>query len=65
MRNNPYPVVDGDGHVMERNSELVKYLGGNYTLLEIDRSKDENERNLLGESYIRWFLDRENVKNGA
>ncbi|MCH7913620.1 MAG: hypothetical protein IH856_11395 [Deltaproteobacteria bacterium] len=29
MRQNPYPVIDGDGHVVERTGELLEFLGGN------------------------------------
>jgi len=31
MRKNLYPVIDGDGHVMERGDELVKFLGKTYS----------------------------------
>lgn len=27
MRQNRYPVIDGDGHVMERSHEIMTYLG--------------------------------------
>jgi predicted TIM-barrel fold metal-dependent hydrolase len=30
MRTNRYPVIDGDGHITERNSEILAHLGGNY-----------------------------------
>ena len=38
MRQNPYPVIDGDGHVVERTGELLEFLGGKYA----GTSKDQN-----------------------
>ncbi|HZU07889.1 MAG TPA: amidohydrolase family protein [Chloroflexota bacterium] len=34
MRPNRYPVIDGDGHVMERNDELEQHLSEEYPLHE-------------------------------
>lgn len=30
MRQNAYPVIDGDGHIMETSSELMQFLGEKY-----------------------------------
>ena len=30
MRQNRFPVIDGDGHITERSKEILEYLGGNY-----------------------------------
>ncbi len=38
MRKNLYPVIDGDGHVIERTGELLELLGGKYA----GTSKDQN-----------------------
>ena len=38
MRQNRFPVIDGDGHITERNKEILEYLGGNYR----GTSKDES-----------------------
>jgi len=38
MRQNRFPVIDGDGHITERSKEILEYLGGNYR----GTSKDES-----------------------
>lgn len=38
MRQNRFPVIDGDGHVTERSERRLEYLGGNYR----GTSKDES-----------------------
>jgi hypothetical protein len=30
MRQNRFPIIDGDRHTTERNKEILEYLGGNY-----------------------------------
>jgi hypothetical protein len=30
MRQNRFPVIDGDGHITERSKEILEFLGGNY-----------------------------------
>ena len=30
MRENAYPVIDGDGHIMENASEIMPYMGEKY-----------------------------------
>ncbi len=30
MRQNLYPVINGNGHIIERNRELLGHLAGNY-----------------------------------
>ena len=38
MRQNRFPVIDGDGHITERSKEILEFLGGNYR----GTSKDES-----------------------
>jgi predicted TIM-barrel fold metal-dependent hydrolase len=38
MRQNRFPVIDGDGHITERSKEILEYLGGN----DRGTSKDES-----------------------
>ena len=38
MRQNRFPVIDGDGHTTERSKEILEFLGGNYR----GTSKDES-----------------------
>jgi hypothetical protein len=38
MRQNRFPVIDGDGHITERSKEILEFLGGNCR----GTSKDES-----------------------
>ena len=53
MRQNRFPVIDGDGHITERSKEIREFLGGNYRGTSKDESWANTSRGFLSSTVGR------------